>query len=138
MSKNHVAVAAGHRRAADLIETNPEIALPSVGHDGGLFWWLYDYDCPDGVPAMVALIRRAVGGTWQKSESRGIVGEPELVFSREGYTVTVKRDAVCTRRVVGTETITEPAVEAQAERTVEREIVEWDCSPILAEAEVSA
>ena len=49
-------------------------------------------------------------------------------------TIAVKRDAVCTRRVVGTETVTLPAVEAQAERTEEREVIEWDCEPLLSKA----
>ena len=86
---------------------------------------------------MVAAIRRAVGGKWDKREAQG-VSWPEMVFEREGYSITVKREAVCTRRVVGTETVTLPAVEAQPERTVEREIVEWDCEPVLAVDAVTA
>lgn len=124
------AVVAGFRRAADLIEAHPGFVPPSVLNDGDLRWWLYSYECPEGVPAMVAAIRRAVGGKWNKAETPGI-GEPEMTFSREGYAITVKREAVCVRRVVGTETVTLPAVEAAPERTVDREVVEWDCEPIL-------
>ena len=125
------AVVAGFRRAADLLEKNPDIAVPVVTSKGDLFWSLWTFECPDGVPAMVAAIRRAVGGKWDKREAMGI-SEPEMIFEREGYSITVKREAVCTRRVVDTETITLPAVEAQPERTIEREVVEWDCSPVLA------
>jgi plasmid stabilization system protein ParE len=128
--KTAPALIAGFRRAADLIEAHPELARPAVLADGDLRWWLYSYECPDGVPAMVAAIRRAVGGKWDKAETPGI-GEPEMTFSRKGYAITVKREAVCVRRVVGTETVTLPAVEAAPERTVDREIVEWDCEPIL-------
>lgn len=134
---NAAAVVAGFRRAADLIEQHPDLAKPAVSDDGHLMWWLYSFDCPEGVPAMVAAIRRAVGGKWDKREAQGL-SEPEMVFEREGYVITVKRDAVCTRKVVGTETVTLPAVEALPERTVEREIVEWDCEPVLAGAEATA
>ena len=40
------------------------------------------------------------------------------------------RDEVCTRRVVGVETVEVPDPDAPLV-TIEREIVEWDCLPIL-------
>lgn len=43
----------------------------------------------------------------------------------------MQRDNVCTARVVGTETLHVEAVEASPARTVERDIVEWDCVPLL-------
>lgn len=130
---DRTALIAGYRRAADLIEAHPAIDYPIVVRSGDLHWSLYSFSCPNGVPAMVAAIRRAVGGKWTKREQQGY-GDAEMVFERDGYTITVKRDAVCTRRVVGTETVTLPAVTAQPERTEEREIVEWDCEPILERA----
>lgn len=48
-------------------------------------------------------------------------------------TYVAKREEVCTRRVVGTETVQVPDPDAPLV-TVERELVEWDCEPILAEA----
>jgi len=131
MTENQNVVVAAFRRAADLIERNPEVPAPAVGSDGRLMWWLYSWECPDGVPAMVAAIRRAVGGKWDKRETATMSGDDEMVFEREGYMVTVKRESVCVRRVVGTETVTLPAVDAQPERTVEREVIEWDCEPVL-------
>lgn len=98
-------------------------------------WWLYGYECPDGVPAMVAAIRRVVGGKWDKRENTCLSGDPEMVFETDGHMVTVKREAVCIRRVLGTETVTVPAVKAAPERTEEREVVAWDCEPILATVE---
>lgn len=134
MAKDPKAIVAGFRRAADLIEAHPHLARPTVVDSGDLFWWLYAWECPDGIPSMVAAIRRAVGGKWTKSERSGL-SEPEMVFARKGYSITVKREAVCVRRVVGTETVTLPPVKALPERTVEQEIVEWDCEPILTAAE---
>lgn len=125
------AVIAGHRRVADLLEANPDLPPPFVYGDGVIVWDLYGFECPDGVPAMVAKIRRIVGGRWGKREAVGI-SSPEMVFEREGYRITTKRDAVCVRRVVGTEVVTKPAV-SLPERTETVEIVEWDCEPILAE-----
>lgn len=43
------------------------------------------------------------------------------------------RDEVCTRRVVGTETVMVPDPDAPLVEQ-EREIVEWDCHPILGRA----
>lgn len=51
--------------------------------------------------------------------------------------VTVDRSQVCERVVVGTETVTEEVPDPNApkvKRPVTREIVEWKCEPILAEA----
>jgi hypothetical protein len=134
-NKNPEVIVAGYRRAADLIEAHPHIAAPIVTSKGDLIWSLWAWDCPDGVPAMVAAIRRAVGGKWTKHERAGL-SEPEMEFKRDGYSIIVKREAVCVRRVVGTETITKPAV-SLPERTETREIVEWDCEPVLAESVAS-
>ncbi len=136
--EERTAVIAAHRKVADLLEAHPEIAEPSVWSDGSIRWSLYSFECPDGIPAMVAAIRRAVGGTWTKREQKSVSGADELVFEREGFGVTVGREAVCTRRVVGTEEVTIPAVEAKPARTEVREIVEWDCHPILADEQVPA
>lgn len=136
MTNQHLpAIIAGHRTAAHLLEQHPDIALPHVGHDSTILWSLYNFECPGGVGPMVAAIRRAVGGTWEKREQQSYRGD-EMVFERDGYRIRVEREQVCVRRVVGTETVTipaQPAREAQPERTEERELVEWDCQPILGE-----
>ena len=122
---------AGFRTAADLMESHPNIAAPMVIGGGEIRWHLYEWDCPDGIPKTVAAIRRAVGGKWTKREAATSGGDAEMFFEREGYAISTARAAVCIRRVVGTETITKPAV-SLPERTEEREIVEWDCEPVLA------
>lgn len=103
-------VIAAHRRVADLLEQHPDIALPFVYGDGKIAWNIYSFECPDGIPAMVAKIRRIVGGKWDKRESKSGAGSDEMIFEREGYQITTRREAVCVRRVVGTETVTKPAV----------------------------
>lgn len=130
------ALIAAHRLAADLIEQHPEINPPTyVTGGGGICWTLYSWNCPDGIPAMIAAIRRAVGGKWDKTERESYGGQAEMVFSREGYEIVTKREAVCVRRVVGTETKTipaRPALPARPATTETIEIIEWDCEPVLA------
>lgn len=126
-----VAVIEAHRHVASLLETHDDLPTPFVASDGLIWWTLYSWDCPDGVPAMVALIRRTIGGKWDKAE-RNNYGSDEMEFSRPGYKIKVQREAVCTRRVVGSTTVTKPAINLP-ERTETTEIVEWDCSPVLAD-----
>lgn len=56
--------------------------------------------------------------------TRRFAGDVKIVFA-------AKRDQVCTRRVTGTETVQVRDPDAPL-ITVEREIVEWVCAPILA------
>jgi hypothetical protein len=56
--------------------------------------------------------------------ARNFGGGVKLIYAAD-------RDEVCTRRVTGTETVEIPDPAAPTV-TVEREIVEWDCRPILA------
>lgn len=78
---------------------------------------------------------RLVGGSWDKRYDNAFFfadRETNVVALR----IVCKRDQVCTRKVVGTETITRlvPASDApMIEVTEEREIVEWDCHPLLGE-----
>lgn len=133
MSDTIEKVIAAHRAVADLLEAHPTIKPPYVINGGVIAWTLYSWDCPDGIPATIAEIRRVVGGTWTKREQESYGGQPELVLERGGYQITTKRDNVCVRRVVGTETVEHPAIAKDA-WTEEREIIEWDCRPILGEA----
>lgn len=123
------ATIAAHRHVASLLETHPDLPMPFVRSNGTIWWTLYSWDCPDGEAAMVALIRRTIGGRWDKRE-QNTYGSDEMVFSRPGYEIKVKREAVCTRRVVDTKTVVKPAINLP-ERTETVEIVEWDCAPIL-------
>lgn len=61
----------------------------------------------------------------------------ELMFITRSFGGGIKasyhtdREQVCTKRVVGTETVQVPDPDAPL-IDVEREIVEWDCAPLLA------
>lgn len=61
-------------------------------------------------------------------------GDPRLGYMRPEVVLTVPRESVCERKVVGTEV---KAVRKATYETVEEEveIVEWECHPILAEVD---
>jgi hypothetical protein len=140
MSAESQMAAATHRAVADFIDAHPDLPPPFVSvydhrpDKADLRWYLNINDKGDEAiqRALAVAIVRGVGGKWDKDFSDN---EARFEQTRAGMNmlVTVQREAVCERRVVGTESVTLPAVAAQPERTVERELVEWDCSPVLAE-----
>jgi len=121
---------AGLRELADILYANPDLPLPYHGDLAQLLW----------IPGLVddqkeqaAAFTRAIPGKVDK-QPRGDAFD--LVGKIRGLAVCMilDRDQVCERVVVGTETVTVPAteaVEAQPERVEEREIVRWECMPIL-------
>lgn len=61
--------------------------------------------------------------------------EPVYTYERFGIEFVLDREAVCTPRKVGEKTVTRkimPPSETWAEKTETVDVVEWDCSPILA------
>lgn len=124
------------RHVADLVDEHPALPVPTV-HEAMVSWRLYEWEHDRPLREVAADIRRTIGGTWAKSSSDHSFNLTTKVDDVD-YVIFVEREQVCTRRVVGTETVTIPAVEAQPERTEEREVVEWDCAPVLATERVSA
>ena len=133
-----------HRAVAALYDAHPDLPPAYVTvyshtpHAADVNWYLTIGKHKDGDQRAIARsIVSTIGGTWDKD----LDGEQaRFTQARDGlkFTVLVAREQVCTRRVVGTETVTMPAVEAVPERTVERDVVEWDCGSLLAETEVPA
>ena len=129
-----ISIAPALREAADLLESHPDLPQPYVTSSSAgtahMAWYLavHGYDLAEQ-KQLAARIIRAIGGAWAKNpgEDFNFTATRGLV----GLTVQVKREAVCRRKVVGTETVTIPAKPAEPERTVEQDIVEWDCEPIL-------
>lgn len=125
------------RIVADLLDAHPGLPIPSVfAYAGGsvdVSWQICNGDDDLDQKAALRDIVRSVGGLWNKSSSAD-----RFYMDRDWrgirLSVVAAREQVCTRRVVGTETVTVPAVEAQPERTEVREIVEWDCEPVLGDA----
>jgi hypothetical protein len=120
----------GLRALAAVLETNPEIPLPHEGHIGEINWFLFNGR------EQLAAIARAIPCTWNK-RVWGKDGEHfELKGSLAGLTLALNanRQAVCTRRVTGTEEreVEETVTPAVTRKVVKRvEVVEWDCGSLL-------
>jgi hypothetical protein len=135
-------ITAALREAADLLDQRPQLPQPYItnSYSGrvNLAWYLHiDTSNHPKQKALAALIVKTLGGKWDKGER-----EKDFDFyqSRDllDLHIQVDRPAVCERVVVGTETRTVPAVEAQPERTETVEKVEWRCQPLLADDHAEA
>ena len=129
-------MAADLRKVAGFVEERftmlPDMDVEITAYVG--FGWNNSGD--DDIPATIAdavLAGLAEGATVRKdygsSYFRAYRG-----FGDVEYKVVCERDAVCTRRVVVTETVTKqvPPAGDWTEQEVEQDIVEWDCHPLLA------
>lgn len=131
-----VAMAAALHAAAEHLLAHPGLPTPYITSSftgkAQISYQLMN-TAKDDQRRTIAKVARAIGGKWEKS-----AGYDAFYLTQEfdllRVTISAEREQVCTRRVVGTETVTLPAVKAAPERTEEREVVEWDCDPILAEA----
>lgn len=132
---------AGLRALADLLESTPELPLPT---EPSAFEWQIGYKYPtnEAKRAGLAEIARLIPGRFDKNdpaESDYNAKYFELTGRLAGILVRIwaERDAVCRRVVTGTRQVTEmvPAPDAPlvaVTKTVED--VEWRCEPLLAEA----
>lgn len=127
-------MAAGLRAVADLLVAHPELAEKARYSFDQVNLYVDDID---EIRAFVhaglahgAKITKAASEQYLTAELRWSAG---LV----GLDVFAKREKVCERVVVGTETVEIPDPDAP-KITVERDVVEWKCRPILASTEGGA
>jgi hypothetical protein len=95
----------------------------------------------DGAPAIIAVIRRAIGGKWDKESRETSTGAYlDYVSTWHGFpvTITTSRDEVCRRVVKGTREVTKKVKDPEAlaavpeiEVTETVEDFEWVCEPLL-------
>lgn len=79
----------------------------------------------------VRKLLRAIGGKWDKDPSGvTMLFRQKAAIGEADVTVFAKRDAVCERKVVGTETVKHAAVRAYTET---KDVVEWECGSLLAD-----
>lgn len=117
------------RTLADLLEANPDL-MDKVGHMRLLV--------PVRSPDEMARYASMIGGHRRKTDTGTYFGVKRVIGPRVSIEVFGAHYEMCTRKVVGTETVELPAVEAQPARTEVREIVEWVCPPVLDRTEASA
>ena len=120
------------RHVCDKLEENPD--LPNLFTDINYYAWGWDHE---DVKQVLTDLRRALGGKFDKEYDDGYF----RLKARHGDTrveFIAQRDAICERKVVGTETVEveEYDKELLAEVpkvtvTKEREIVEWICPETL-------
>lgn len=114
------------------IENDHSDKLPHIGlyaYGSELNITVYGPDKRD----TMRILRRAIGGKWDKGGYGSTFQLSRYAGWNDCLTVTISSDRgeVCKRVVVGTETKTIPAVEAQPERTEVVEKVEWVCGDLL-------
>lgn len=132
MAYDHAAFVAGLRELADFYETHPDAPLPQLP---SMLTYIAD---PDQYRAAV----RALGGDREKYATKGAAADEETyagvtrMFGPVAHKVFTLRENVCVRRQVGTETVMEPDPNAMV--AVERPVYEYDCTPVLADAEAAA
>lgn len=138
---------AGIRKLADVLESRPDLPLPSDGSRKGLpLTWSFGFIYGDPKAAMAAAVRLLPCDFAKEYRDEGdpMLAKLNLNGRIEGLHVrlTAYRDLVCTMVVTGTREITEdvPDPEELAKvpvKSVTRvvEDVEWTCGPILAPAE---
>jgi len=135
---------AGLRAVADLIDAHPGLPEPytSVYSSGNIdVQWYLQIKNPDLAwqKTTAAKIVSDIGGKWNKRDLvEGRLDFEQTLDSGVHLTLTVTRDAVCERAVVGTHEVTVPATPAipkqaaRPERTATVEDVKWICSSLLA------
>lgn len=112
------------RSIADLLDAQPVLAEHVIAPSLGV--WA-------DTPEEFAELAQALGGQREKRSGTMLL-TVERTFGRVSVEVCGHHEQVCRARVVGTETVEIPAVEASPARTEIRDVVEWVCPPVLGEA----
>jgi len=127
---------AGLRVLADLLESDPDLVLPTYGAHGYLPLSVH-VTCSENQREELARWSRAIPGTKTKQVTDDYMRLGGMLRGLH-IKVVAARDEVCERVVVGTREVTEEVPDPQAlaavpkvtvTRTVEE--VEWRCTPLL-------
>ena len=126
-----IKVAEDLRRFADFIE-NSYHAIPAAGV--GITAKTYLWDTSEAKDYFLTLVR-AGNGSEHVDDVRKVYTdkyfELHLTVGDLDYEVWCSRDVVCERKVLGTETVIESVAIEFEDREIEKEIVEWECHPLL-------
>ena len=146
MTDTRTAYTAGLRAVADLIDAHPDLPEPytSIYSSGNIDvqWYLHiqNLNLAEQKTAAAKIVSD-LGGKWDKRELvEGRLDFEQTLANGVHLTLTVARDAVCERVVIGTHEVTvpatpaRPATEAEPERTTTVEDVKWFCGSLLAES----
>jgi len=122
-------------RAAAFIGTHEGDWSVSIGYDTvELSTWVYEtYEGGETVSSVdrMAQIRKSIGGKWDKHTTSYDFSLTHSLGDNVSIKLSVSRSAACTPRVVGTETVEIPDYSDVPTKTVTRDVIEYDCNPIL-------
>tara|TARA_B100001175_G_scaffold278152_1_gene254578 strand:- start:5320 stop:5736 length:417 start_codon:yes stop_codon:yes gene_type:complete len=94
--------------------------------------WRFDDDKELAEQAVGNLARSALDFGWKvQKDYKDTHMHLNLSLPAGKVQFWVERETVCTKTVVGTETVTRKVATAWEEEEVEQDIVEWDCKPLL-------
>lgn len=128
---------AGLRAVADLLDSAPDLPLPTTPK---IEWAVHYYAVSDEAQrAVLATIARLIPGRLDKNDpAEGQYAANYFTLSGNvgGMPVEVwaERPSVCERVVTGTREVTKVVPTATEEVTVTEDVVEWICTPLLADA----
>lgn len=128
------AFAKGLRELADVYEVSEELPLPySPAFD------IFLYSADDFGRAVRSIPGRLDKRTWGEGKDSHM--EVSRKFGSVRLCVNATRSLVCTPRIVGQEKVevaevVQPAVTST--KTVERDVIQWDCEPLLGRTEDKA
>ncbi len=129
MTEENAALVRNLQSLIDFLGAHPELPLPKSFDFNVYDFAAEDLDCAKNIAKSL--------GTFDKDTNDAFFVLKKR-FGKVNLRFVFSRGAVCTRRVVGTQTETKMVPEAGAkmvEKVVETEIVEWDCPSLLDETD---
>ena len=119
---------------AEFLVTNYE-NIPSFELDFTSFLseWRFDNDKERTEKAVKELALSALSYGWKVDKNYDTTHMRLELTPTHGGKVAfwVERETVCTKKVLGTETVTRKVAVDWEEEEVEQEIVEWECKPLM-------
>jgi len=107
------------RLLADFLQDNPDLPFPSISSNV----WLYS---DEKFSSAVSKL-----GSFDKDYKDEYFKAHKPLSNTLKYSLSTYRETVCVKKVVGTETVEVPDYSNVPTKTEEKEIVEWECRPIL-------
>lgn len=134
----------GLTAARQFLDEHPDLPDVTSVYGQVIHLWLHRYDMPGASmterdeecrrrfarAARILMAGAPIGSI--KKDSSDVAQSISRSFGKVRLSLHASREAVCERRVIGTETVQVPDPAAPTVE-VEREIIEWVCAPILPE-----
>lgn len=109
----------GLRELAAIYEQKPWLEVPYISTA-----WIFTHDAETFVQQIAAF-----GSGAKKYNGEDIEFIPNIILDLK---INCKREQICERRVVATKHVPEKVIPAQVIPAHDKEVVEWECRPVLA------